>query len=486
MLSRGINAGKSSYRVSNLTRIAPGRFLSTLLAKNPNSITPGDLKSSSLHTEDSDQNTKNQVELIRLINSSKNLHKQQIINELIPNFSLFFRLTKSDDIPSTELLTRFIEVNPGRVYQSWDLFKKYEQLVEVTDELIAKVIEKLVYGEASDDGYKLEPENFERINYLLTTYECKSGHLVTLMDKLVEDENQIFLNAFVNSELVTLEFLSKFIGKTSDFGYLSIFARLFQQNPSLLSKEQLILALEKLQEPEIVELWNESQDSNLKHGSLDPVKLTTEVLNHISTNELDLDKSPESLLLRIKLISTYGIHQNDLEKASEKFHTYQSRDKFGLDLVQTELLKAYAYQAVNQDKQIFAKIAETLRPADIPIKVLQMLMVCQSAFDAESALKWYNEYIQKVSKNINEHTKRSPTGLLTESLLVSNLYDNDRNFATLVFDKAIENGIISDEMETSQIKKVFKVYGEAFNDHEDWENAKPIFKKYVLNYIKNL
>jgi len=69
---------------------------------------------------------------------------------------------------------------------------------------------------------------------------------------------------------------------------------------------------------------------------------------------------------------------------------------------------------------------------------------------------------------------------------VSNLYDNDRNFATLVFDKAIENGIISDEMETSQIKKVFKVYGEAFNDHEDWENAKPIFKKYVLNYIKNL
>lgn len=332
--------------------------------------------------------------------------------------------------------------------------------MEISDDTARKVLLKLVYGELVDEEYTIEPENLDRIIYLLGKYEFANEDLAKVLDKVIEENNHDALKALVN--ILNLDFLSNYIHKSSS-GYLPVFSRIFTESPASLSKDQLILALD-----------NPGIDENL-HSA---------ILHYITSNELDLDKSPESLLLRIKLISIHGIVQNDLEKASEKFHIYQSRDKFGLELVQTELLKAYAYQAVNQDKQIFAKIAETLLPSEIPVKVLQLLMISQSAFDAESALKWYNDYIQKVSKKINEHTKRSATGLLTESLLVSNLYDNDRNFATLVFDKAIENGIISDQDEIAHIKKVFKVYGEAFTDDEDWRNAKPIFKRYILEYIK--
>lgn len=88
MLSRGLTLGRPSWPSSRTLC----RRLSTLLTRDPNSITVADLRASSLYTEESDQNTKNQVELIKAINSSSNTQKQQLFTELVPNFSLFFRL----------------------------------------------------------------------------------------------------------------------------------------------------------------------------------------------------------------------------------------------------------------------------------------------------------------------------------------------------------------------------------------------------------
>lgn len=113
-------------------------------------------------------------------------------------------------------------------------------------------------------------------------------------------------------------------------------------------------------------------------------------------------------------------------------------------------------------------------------------MIAHANFDSEKSLRYYNDYIQRVSKGINEHTKRSASGLLTESLILSQLYGNDRNFATLVFEMAIDKGVISDELEISLIKKLFKVYGESFVEDDDWEKAKKNLKTYVLDYVKKL
>ena len=111
--------------------------------------------------------------------------------------------------------------------------------------------------------------------------------------------------------------------------------------------------------------------------------------------------------------------------------------------------------------------------------------MANSEFNIDKSLEVYNDYIQNVSRSVNEHSGRSPSGLLTESLMLCNLYHNDREFAYLLFDKAVANGILSDELEIATVKKLFKVYGDSFVE-DNWDAAKPILKRYILDSIRSL
>ena len=213
----------------------------------------------------------------------------------------------------------------------------------------------------------------------------------------------------------------------------------------------------------------------------------SQVLQYIEKNHLDIDrKDAEALLLRIQLIETYGINRDRMDLALEKFHLYQAHEKFGIELVQTKLVQAFCYQAFKKKDTTLLKIAETLIVADeIPVKSIAHLILANSCFDSEKSLKIYNDYINDVPKTINKNTKRSSSGLLTECMMIASLYGNDREFAQLLFEKAVQNKIVVDEMEIATMKKVFKVYGDAFAD-DSWESAEPRLAQYVLRTIKNL
>ena len=219
--------------------------------------------------------------MIKTIGSSKNEDKQALINELIPNFSVYFRLQNLQEEPAIntkELLGRLIDVNPGRVLNSWELFKKYEHLVEEIDhQLINSLFEKLLNGEKleiSDDPndakYKITMENLEKIKYLLQTYTRSSDSynstLMKLVDRLVEDEYVVFINFLLHEELLSSEFLinhlstSKTTSNISNYAYLSIFKKVFDITPELLNKEQLVSALDILGNSNVLEEINKSQD----------------------------------------------------------------------------------------------------------------------------------------------------------------------------------------------------------------------------------
>ncbi|GEQ67091.1 hypothetical protein JCM33374_g754 [Metschnikowia sp. JCM 33374] len=187
----------------------------------------------------------------------------------------------------------------------------------------------------------------------------------------------------------------------------------------------------------------------------------------------------------MQLIETHGIDNDDVDSALRKFHEYQSHEKFGLELVQAKVVKAFCYQTFKAHKETFLKIAETLiNPDGLAVSTVAQLILAHSRFSSEKSLAIYNDYINLVSRDVNEVTGRSPTGVLTEALMVASLYDNDREFAQLLYEKAVINGFVSDEHEIALMKKVFKVYGDAFVE-DDWKVAQPIFGRYVLECIKN-
>lgn len=145
----------------------------------------------------------------------------------------------------------------------------------------------------------------------------------------------------------------------------------------------------------------------------------------------------------------------------------------------------FGYQAFKRGDRTLLRIAETLvDPDELQVKTLAQLILARSKFNCEDSLNLYNDYINQVSKGINETTGRSPTGVLTEALMAANLYNNDREFAHLLYDKAIANGFLKDEAEAAQIKKVFKVYGDSFEDSDSWEKAQPRLGDFVLYLIR--
>lgn len=402
-----------------------------------------------------------------------------IINQLLQHalpgdFSLYYTLSKANTshVWDKDSLHSLIESNPGRAISLWALLDKHG--AEADHKVQLAVVNKLLQGEKSEireGAVEVTEDRLNRATKLLNGIEENvqaEEQWDALVSKLVE-----LGNASKLSEILAPLFVNWLNGKLSTTTdrkeFLGISKVIFEKDPNLLSKDSIskILAYLSFEKTE---------------GS----EFLTAVIEHVEENHLDIDKKdPESLLVRLQLIPVYGIYLGDFNKALEKFHKYLTHEKFGIDLVQAKLVQVFSYQAFKKGDKTLLTIAETLvDPDELQVKTLVQLILARARFNAEDSLSLYNDYIKLVSKNVNENTGRSPSGVLTEALMVANLYDNDREFAHLLFDKAIENKIITDEAENAQIKKVFRVYGDSYQENDTWEQAKPRFTQYVLSCLE--
>lgn len=402
------------------------------------------------------------------------------VNELLhfalpQDFSIYFSLLK--ERPSHEwndhALVSLLKSNPGRVYSLTDLMKKHGHS-SVGEEVRKVIILKLLYGEKAEvhDGeFQLTDGNISEAIVHLNKFgdvAQVTDFLNTIIDHAIEK------GAYALMSDINIRGYANWLAehKVKEVKNKEAFLRLteivFNQSPQNLAKHILsdILALE---DKELYQRKSEFFDR---------------VLSYIVENQLDLDKrDAESLLLRIQLIATYGINKDRIDVALEKFHYYQSHEKSGIELVQTKLVQAFCYQSFAKSDPTFLKIAESLIVVDeLPVKTIAQLILASSKTEGKD-LEIYNDYINNVSKEVNEKTKRSASGILTEAMMIASLYGNDREFAQLLFEKAVENKIISDEMEIATLRKLFKVYGDAFEE-DSWESAKPKLEKYVLDTIK--
>mmetsp|Transcript_7158 Transcript_7158/g.9059 ORF Transcript_7158/g.9059 Transcript_7158/m.9059 type:complete len:532 (-) Transcript_7158:47-1642(-) len=456
--------------------------------------------------------------LIRIIKSDgelENIEKFDLINNLLScglkhDFSLYHTVKKIDNHKwSSDALVSLIDSNPGRVDQSWDLYLRHGKDIE-NDMLYSKILEKLLLGEKieiSDNEFEIDIGKLAKSLALVDKLRSPedNGHIENLLKGLIDLK---VLSGLYLSSLKKESIESKLMQMDLDnLSFLKIFSMVFYETPDILAKEALCKALtisHQLDE----QLVNEDNDiesknfqmlsseyskisepngieySPFNHDSI--IKLRKDLLSYIEENRLDMDKTPESILIRMKLIETYGMDTNDIKLALAKYHTYQTHEKFGIEFIQHKLIQSFCFQAIRESNEHYLKIAETLLTVEnIPIKVLQCYILANSEFNIDKSLDVYNDYIRNVSRTVNEHSGRSASGLMTESLMLCNLYHNDREFAYLLFDKAVANGILSDEHEINIIKKLFKVYGDSFVE-DNWNSAKPILKKYVLNSIRSL
>lgn len=419
----------------------------------------------------------------------------ETLNELLhhglpSDFSLYFTMAKNIDDHkwNNKSLISLIQNNPGRVQSLWDLLKKHGS--SVSDEVKLAVADKLILGEKAEQregeveitGRKLR-QAFELLREVgdISKLELQLSHIVDHLAEIGASSAFRLLKVPGFLKWVNLAKLPEIQDRAA---FVEIASIVFEHERTLLSKKLMckVLAASNVSTTNVLALFEEFGE---EARELDLAAFQKQILEYIETHKLDLDKNdPEALLLRIQLIETYGMNQDNVQAALEKFHTYQAHEKFGIELVQTKLVQAFCYQAFKHLDETFFKIAETLVPEEMQVKTIAHLILASCQFDIDQSLKMYNDSITRVSNNVNSETGRSASGVLTEALMIANLYDNDREFAQLLFEKAVGNKMV-DESEIAILKKVFKVYGEAFEE-DSWEKAKPKLHEYVLETIKRM
>lgn len=407
--------------------------------------------------------------------------KAQLIQALIPDFSVYFKLGQQEKaVP--EVLKRLIEVNPGRVHLPWELYTQHapSPSPEVSRAVYAKLTENL-------------EENLGFVMKLLEQQPdlLNSGDSVRELANALEAANLLpFVVVLASKDIVLPAQARKLLSSVKGVTYLALFREIFAVDPTLLTNHDFCDALDALAIGHDLAEFQETCSiiNKLTGHEILPMCQTFGdlLIETIVDSGRDVLLDPESLPLRIRLIKWYAVVNDNIDAATALYHKYQ-RIKYGQALVQTELYKGYCYQAFHHNSELNMQIADTLFPVDdISIRSLQIMIITKANFNTEESLQIYNDYIQQISRKVDPTTSRSSTGLLTESLVLSFLYDHDREFAKLLFDKAVEHKIISCEHEVQQIKRLFKVYSDAFVEKDSWDAARPKLKNFVDNYLRHL
>lgn len=466
----------SVLRWSTLPQTKFVRFNSSILGSlaNGEAVPTEDLRSYLASKTLGDDDVESIHEIVKNEKTSVDTINQLLHHGLQKDFSLYYTINKASPSHAwdNEALHSLIKNNPGRAISLWALLEKLGVNADTT--CVLEVVNKLLEGEISElkeGAVEVTPERLDRaINLLNLVNEPVEKHWDLLVQRAMELKKMEQLS-LVETEAFVHWLNQKLLSITNQREFLHISKVIFVNYPDLLTKDSIakILSYAQLENDPVT-------GSDYLQAVIDLVEL-----KHLDTDK----KDPESLLIRLKLVTTYGIHQDDFNKALEKFHAYQTHEKFGIELVQAKLVQVFGYQAFKRGDRTLLRIAETLvDPDELQVKTLAQLILARSKFNCEDSLNLYNDYINQVSKGINETTGRSPTGVLTEALMAANLYNNDREFAHLLYDKAIANGFLKDEAEAAQIKKVFKVYGDSFEDSDSWEKAQPRLGDFVLYLIR--
>ncbi|OBA23425.1 hypothetical protein METBIDRAFT_228448 [Metschnikowia bicuspidata var. bicuspidata NRRL YB-4993] len=429
-------------------------------------------------------------EILRL-NIEEDIANEVLYHGLPHDFSLYFTASRRPQglKLNNRALEPLIKHNPGRVFSLTDLLAKHGE--SVSDAVRIAVVDKLLCGENSEaDDVDFSPSDTSISKAIALLNEVSNlsfseESLSKLIEVLREKGAIAALSILKIDGLYTWLYTTKLATEKDPHVFLALSQLIFTHDRTLLRKETLgkILSYGSLMEKP--DSTSALQNFVLSERPLGIKEYTDAVLEYVEEQKLDFDKKdPEALFLRMQLMETYGINKDDVDSALRKFHEYQTHEKFGIDLVQANIVKVFCYQSFKTKNETFMKIAETLvSPEGLAVSTVAQLILAKSRFSSEKSLEIYNEYINLVSKKVNPATGRSPTGVLTESLMVASLYDNDREFAQLLYEKAIVNGIISNEHEVASIKKVFKTYGDSYVE-DDWKVAQPVFAEFVLECIK--
>ncbi|CAR26448.1 hypothetical protein ZYGR_0H02580 [Zygosaccharomyces rouxii] len=401
---------------------------------------------------------------------------------------------------SEKSLLEIIRNNPGRVHDSWELLKRFPKEFWVDDLLLAAVENTISRKTYEENGKQILPlKSLAQCMILLQNIDHKQNIKQDVLDVLV---GHILEGKISNALQPLLQYgttsLEPFLERIEELTPYQIY-QIYKNFPldSLKTEEglffKIVNTLGKFQKPvfsqEEVQTSDEFKKSLQEFGEFSVLNdlshsedLSQEYLQlrqYISENELD----KKDLKLALNLLRIEGVYRNNLERALELYHSYLLSHGNKANKLMFEILLSFASQSFKKSNPAMLQYSQVFFPADNSesdtVNIIRTLMLANSKFDVEKSLELYNTNIEAFAKRNEESLESS---LLTESLIMAYLANQDLNFARVIFEGAIREKILTSHAIIKNLKDLFKTYGEAVEKG----NVKDVMQEKILQTFETI
>ncbi|GAV52428.1 hypothetical protein ZYGR_0AG04190 [Zygosaccharomyces rouxii] len=401
---------------------------------------------------------------------------------------------------SEKSILEIIRNNPGRVHDTWELLERVPKELWVDDLLLAAVENTISKKTYEENGKLVLPlKSLAQCMLLLKNIDHKQNIKRDVMDSLIdhilERKASYAIQPLLQYGNVSLEPFIKRIEELTPYQIYQIYKNfpldslkaeeeLFLKIVSTLGKSQKnIISQEEIQANNELEkclqkfgeysLFNDlSQSEDLSQDYL-------HIKQYINGSELD----KRNLKLALTLMRIEGVYRDDLEGVLERYHSYLLSHENNANKLMFEVLLSFASQSFKKSNPAMLEYSQVFSSADYSesdtVNIIRIHMLANSKFDVEKSLELYNTNIESFAKGKDES---SATSLLTESLIVAYLANQDLNFARVIFEGAIREKILSSHAIIKNLKALFKTYGEAV----EAGNVKDVMQEKILRTFETI
>lgn len=394
---------------------------------------------------------------------------------------------------SKKSVVEIIKNNPGRVHDSWELLMQYPKSWW-TDDLLLAALENTV-------STKTLKENGERHLPLKYLAECvlllarfKNKDIVDpdmldfLVEAILEQRATEVLPVMLNFGMPSLKPFSERLNDLTLFQtyqlYKSYPLNLLATNEKLFLKvvytlgtnSNINMCQEELDASQKMQgyISTLSQESGICDVLVLDGKTHLEKLqeDYVHVREYIEEKRIDrcNFTLAKTLLRVEGVYKGDSSKALELYHSYLLSYQNRADELMFEIFLCLAAQSYKSSNPALLKYAQAFISADYTeenvTNTVRVLILAHSKFDVDKSLEIYNENIGTFIKR-NDDTFSS--GLITESLILAYLANNDLDFARVVFNGALREKVLSRVNSIKNVKSLFKLYGDAMEESKTLE-----------------
>lgn len=416
------------------------------------------------------------------------------------------KLEQSGAELSEKSLLQIIKNNPGRVHDSWEILMQYPR-ARWTDGLLLAVLENTI----STKTLKENDKSFLPLKYLsqcvLLAANISNKELLNpkvldaLLDNILDQRVTDALHIVLQCQVASLSTFSARIDNLTPGQIYQMYKHFpletLAANKNLFLKVLYTLGTNKtipLSQDEINAnqelrkylgtLLDESKlrDSLVRNENINLPNIQEDYL-HLKNYTAEKKMDRHCFTLAKMILRIEGVYKDDMSQALKLYHSYLLSYQNRADELMFEIFLCFASQSYKLSDPLLLEYAQAFISADYTaenvLNTVRILILANCKFDVEKSLQIYNSNIETFIKR-EDNTLSS--GAVTESLILAYLANEDLDFARVIFDGALKEGVLLEVTSKKNVKALFKLYGEAAEDNK----ARKVMNEKIIRFFQTV